>query len=84
MRDLELAEFLLAGIAGAVRRSAGGGSLVVSTVFVCFVVGLVEGVDEGVWIDLETFNSACYIEAATGGYRDARAGQAGGSRERLL
>ncbi len=83
LRDLELAEFLLAGVAGAVRRSAGGSSLVVGTVLVCFIVGVVERIDKGIGIDLETFHSACCIEAATGGYRDGRAGEFGESRTRL-
>jgi len=54
LRDLELAEFLLAGVAGAVRRSAGGSSLVVGTVLVCFIVGVVERIDKSIGIDLET------------------------------
>jgi len=69
-RNLELAEFLLTGIAGAVRCGAGGGSLVVGTVVVCFIVGVVQGVDEGVGIDLERFHLACCIKAAPGRYRD--------------
>lgn len=58
-RDLELAELLLTGIAGAIRCGAGGSSLVLGTVFVCLVVGVVKGIDQGVGINLEAFNSAC-------------------------
>ncbi len=68
-RDLELAEFLLTGIAGAVRCGAGGSSVVLGTVSVCFVVRMVERINEGVRIDLETFNSACCTGEVTGGHR---------------
>ena len=51
-RDCEFADFLLAGIAGAVGRRGGGRGLEVGAVLVGFVVALAEGGDQLIRVDL--------------------------------